>query len=196
MQQEPSKKQSSEPVSPTLEQERSEGGTEPLVISAQKAHRLLLRGKLPPGCTVEGSLTFLKAASISIPPHTHIQGSLLMLWMRVELGEGLSAGGDVDLSLSSVDHLPPGMTVGGNLILIGTTSLKEFPDDLRVGGLILLDQSATEKMREQAAEANKSFLAKYPCYQGVADPNNAVRKRAGKPKRVPRSAAGRSNNRP
>jgi hypothetical protein len=124
------------------------------VFSARQATRRILAGTLGPGSTIVGNLTFSESISATIPPDTHIDGSLLMLWMTgVKLGDGCTVSGSVDLSMSEVEHFPRRMVVGGDLFLMGAT-ITNLPDDLKVGGLIHLGNHANQKLWDRVAEAS------------------------------------------
>ena len=106
------------------------------VFSARQATRRILAGTLGPGSTIVGNLTFSESISATIPPDTHIDGSLLMLWMTgVKLGDGCTVSGSVDLSMSEVEHFPRRMVVGGDLFLMGADG---FTMDKEVGRPLVL----------------------------------------------------------
>ena len=61
----------------------------------------------------------------------------------IELPEGLSVGGDLNLSgRTDFSGLPKGLTIGGDLICSGVT---EFPADLKVHGNIIVDGKRQEQ---------------------------------------------------
>jgi hypothetical protein len=59
--------------------------------------------------------------------------------------------------MSEIEHIPSGMVVGGNLILVHTTVRNKLPDDLKVGGLIYLGTYASEELWDRAAEAKRNY---------------------------------------
>ena len=50
--------------------------------------------------------------------------------------EDLKVKGSLNLSNTSVQSLPNGLEVKGNLDLIGASQIKSLPDDLKVGGYL------------------------------------------------------------
>ena len=78
----------------------------------------------------------------SVSRHTKLQGGVLMnpetiCSLITELPEGLTVGGNLDLSFTSITALPERLSVGGDLNL-SDMLITELPEDLRVGGGIFL----------------------------------------------------------
>jgi len=55
--------------------------------------------------------------------------------------EDLNVKGDLDLSETSIESLPNGLVIGGNLILSSCEGLRSLPEGLKVGGYLDLSYS-------------------------------------------------------
>jgi len=136
-------------------------------LSARVAASRMCNGILRAGTTICGDLVLPKNAYAILPRKTHIRGSVMMIWCSgVKLGDGLTIDGNADFSLSDIERFPRRLTVKGDLFLIGTTGFERFPPDMKVEGLIHLDDSATQSMLDRAATAMLEYKAKHPRHQG------------------------------
>ena len=61
--------------------------------------------------------------------------------------EGLSVGGDLDLSFSRIQSLPEGLSVGGDLYL-SNSQIQSLPEGLSVGGSLYLSYSQIQSLPE------------------------------------------------
>lgn len=94
--------------------------------------------KLPPEeRIVKGDLDLTNIkVPFQLPPGLKVTGDLNLLISSIEhLPTSLSVGGNLNIGFTQIDALPPGLQVGGNLDLYAI-GLKMLPDDLQVGGNI------------------------------------------------------------
>ena len=86
-----------------------------------------------------------------------IEEAMVYLLSNAELPEGLSVGGDLDLSDTSITKLPEGLSVGGDLDL-NNTSITKLPKGLSVGGSLDLSNTSITKLPEGLSVGEDLYL--------------------------------------
>jgi hypothetical protein len=121
-----------------------------LHFTPRAAHKLLLKGELPPCAIIDGALTFEPGSEPIFPSGVHVCGSLSVAWCGdgLKLGSDLTVDGMADFSMTSMAAIPRRLHVKMALD-VSHTYIADFPLDMQVGWKIIVGGNVTRAMRNR-----------------------------------------------
>lgn len=148
----------------------SRDSNQPVHFTPRAAHKLLLKGELPPNSVIDGGLTFNPGSQPVFPEGVHIMGSLSVAWCGdgLQLGAGMVVDGMADFSMTSLATIPPRLHVKMALD-VSHTFISNFPQDMRVDWKIVVGGNVTKAMRDRVAALDRQN-AKHQQLRRSTDP--------------------------
>ena len=151
------------PARPVRQGKRRSRKNRRLHLTSREARAMILRGSLPPGTVICGSLNFYEGSNPIFPPGVRIKGNLLLFYCgeKTRLSTGMTIDGVADFTGSRLTSLPKRMKVGANLD-VSQTLIQVLPLSLKVGLILQVDERASKSMRARAAQQAREKGYPYP----------------------------------